>query len=86
MSTTYYWYNIYNKDTFVEDGIPSRELDLELEAIGQKTILLTVGNKISVVIDDVILSLELNDKNPFEFEDHAVYIDEDNEIWLGFAS
>ena len=33
--------------------------------------------------DDVFLTMDLNDKNPFTFENKAVYVDGNNDIWLG---
>jgi hypothetical protein len=77
------WYNIINKDDFLALDLPSKEITVFLTGIGQRTILITSGEKVSVLYNDVFLSLELNGKNPFEFDGHAVYLDSNNDIWLG---
>lgn len=82
----YDWYKIINLATFDGLNIPSRELTLELEGIGEKTIRVTKGNLISILYEGIFLSAHLNEKNPFEFEDHAIYVDGDDDIWLGIKA
>lgn len=79
------WYNIYNKTDFEDANLVSRELTKTLGELGEKTILLTKGNGIGITIDGVFLVLELNDKNPFKSGDWLAYVDEDDEIWLGYV-
>lgn len=76
-------YKIINLDDFEALDIPSRTLTLLLSGLGEKEVLITKGNLVSIVYDDVFLSLNLNDKNPFEFEDYAAFLDPNNDIWLG---
>jgi hypothetical protein len=77
------WYKIFNKTEFDAEGLVSKEYEVIFENIGLKTILVTQGNRLSVLIDDVFLSINLNDKNPFSFESRAVYLDDNNDVWVG---
>jgi hypothetical protein len=81
---SYDWYNVYNKATFEAEDLVSKELTLDLDGRGVKEVLLTKGDGISVTVDDVFLMVNLNDRNPFEMDQMAVYLDEDDEIWVGF--
>lgn len=85
-SIVYDWYGIYNLDEFEALELPSLDVELYLEDIGLKSILISKGNLVSILYNGILLSVELNEKNPFEFEDHAVYLDEDNNIWLGIKN
>lgn len=81
---TYDWFNIYNKTIFLAEGIPSKKLEYEFEGYDIKTIVLTNGNAIGVIIEDVFLAVGMNDKDPFEFEDYAVTLDPaTQDIWVG---
>lgn len=80
---TFDWYKIINKTEFEATGLVSRKLDLFLEGIGQKTVLVTVGNYFSFTVDDVMLSLNMSGENPFIFEDRAIYIDENDDVFYG---
>ena len=77
------WYKIFNNAAFLATGLVSRTYTVDLQGIGQKEILATRGNLTSIVYDDVMLSINLNSKNPFIFENRAVYMDESNDVWLG---
>lgn len=79
----YAWFNLYNKLVFEAEGIPSKSLTYDFTDYEVKTVLITKGNTIGILIDDVFLSIGLNDKNPFEFDGYACYIDENNDIFVG---
>lgn len=81
---SYTWFKIFNKDEFEALDIPSKQYEMELQDKGLKTILVTKGNLISVLIDDVLLSLNLNDKNPFEFEGMALYLKSNGDVFVGY--
>ncbi len=94
MNFTYY--KITNYNDFVDLDIPSKEFTVELESIGLKTILITKGINVGMLYEGVFLTLNLNDKNPFIFEEQetfgdentdrwhqAIWIDSENDIWLG---
>ncbi len=87
MSTTIYdQYKLFNLDEFEATEFVSRTLSVFLGDLGLKSILVTKGNLVSVLYDGVFLSLNLNDKNPFEFEDRAIFLDPDNDVWLGIKA
>lgn len=79
----YDWYKIFNKTEFDDAGFVSQKYQFFLVGVGLKDVLVTQGNLLSVTIDDVMLSLSLNSKNPFELNDRAVYIDENQDVWWG---
>lgn len=80
----YNWFNIFNKTDFEALGLPSREYTFNLQGIGLKTILATKGEGVSVLVDGVFLKINLNDRNPFKMDSRAVYLDADNNVWVGF--
>jgi hypothetical protein len=77
------WFNLFNKAQFLETGLPSRTLKFILEGIGEKEILVTVGNEVSILYEGVFLPVGFFDKNPFVREGFAVWEDENENIWLG---
>jgi hypothetical protein len=77
------WYALFNLDEFEALNLTSKEVTLFFEGQGEETVLITKGNLISVLFRGVMLSLNLNDKNPFVFEDHSIYIDSNDDVWLG---
>lgn len=79
----YNWFRIFNKIEFDNTGLVSRTITPNLSGIGTVTILITNGLKTGITYNDVFLSLGLNDENPFEFEDYAIYIDEISDVYLG---
>jgi hypothetical protein len=82
----YDWYKTFNKTEFENTGLVSREYIYEFVGVGEKTILATRGENTSVLFDDVFMCINLNDTNPFEFEDRAVYVDENDDVWVGILS
>lgn len=81
----YNWYLIFNKTEFEALDLVSKVYRLDLEDIGEKDILVTKGVAIGMTYEGIFLSLELNEKNPFEFEDHAIYINDEDDVFLGVA-
>jgi hypothetical protein len=77
------WYKIINKVEFEAEDLPSREVQVVLEGIGQKTILVTKGILISLVYDGVMLSPGLGDENPFYFGGYAAYLAASDDVYLG---
>lgn len=80
------WYQIINRAEFEASGLVSKEVEAIFEGIGQKTVLVTRGNYVSIVIDGVMLSVGMAGQNPFLFGGHAVYLDQNDDIWLGVAT
>lgn len=82
----YTWFRIFNLQEFLDADLPSKTYTLNLQGIGKKEILVTHGNGVGITYDSVFLLLELNERNPFEFEDRAVYLDKNtNDVYLGIA-
>ena len=79
----YEWFKIFNKTEFEALNLISKEYTYNFEGIGNKTILVTKGNVLSVLFDDIFMSVNLNDNNPFEMDDRAVYLDANNDVWVG---
>ena len=82
---TYNWYYIINADEFEATGLVSQELDLELENIGPKTVLVTMGAMLGITYEGVFLPLEMNGENPFEFDGHAIQVHDNGNVFLGIA-
>ena len=79
----YTWYKIFNKDDFDALGLPSVEYTVIFEGIGEKTIVAFQGNRLSVLFDDIFLTVNLNSNNPFELDSRGVYIDANNDVYVG---
>ena len=79
----YIWYCIFNLQTFEETGLYSRTITLNLDGLGLKDILITKANLTSITYEGVMLPIEMNNHNPFEFDGYAVYIDDVDDVWLG---
>lgn len=79
----YNWFKIFNLTDFNALDLTSKEYVLNLEGIGQKSILVTKGKTVSLTYEGIMLAIELNNKNPFEFDDHAIYLDDSNDVYLG---
>lgn len=77
------WYRLFNRADFVATGLTSYEFQVDLVGIGLRSILVTKGNLVSILIEDVFLSIGLNDKNPFRYGERAVFLDENDDVWLG---
>lgn len=80
------WYKIINKADFLAAELVSKEIEVFLEGVGLRTIVVTKGNLISLVYNGKFLSLGVTEDNPFIFDGHAVYLDENNDIWLGIQT
>ena len=83
METIYTWFKIFNKVEFEALGLVSKTYTWDLEGIGLKDILVTKGEGIGMLYDGVFLPLQLNDLNPFALDHRAIYIDANNDVYLG---
>ncbi len=81
--TSYNWYYILNRDEFEALGLISKTYVVNLAAVGQVTVVVTKGNFLGLTYNGVFLPLNLHDENPFTFDSHGVYIDSNNNVWLG---
>lgn len=81
----YFFYRIFNLAEFQALDLVSKTYTIELEDIGLKDILVTKGNLVSITYEGVLLSLNLNGANPFEFDDHAIVLLDDGYVYLGIS-
>lgn len=79
----YDWYQIFNLPAFLATGLVSKEYEVYLTGLGLKNIIVTKGNYVGLVVDDIFLCLDMNDKSPFEFDGFAIYKDEDDNVFYG---
>lgn len=77
------WYLICNAAEFLATGLTSRSYDLLLAGIGQRSVLVTRGELVGLVYEGIFLVPRLAGINPMELDDHAAYIDADENLWLG---
>lgn len=80
---TFDWYKIFNLQEFEDTGLVSREYTLELEGLGEKTILVTKGNAVGVLFEGVYMALELNGENPVAMDGYGVFLDEAGDVHVG---
>ena len=79
------WVNIINLNTFEAMGIPDFTFSADLEDFGVQSYRLLVGIATSVIVDGLILTPTMNGKNSFNKESRSAYIDENNNLWVGYA-
>lgn len=80
------WYNLFSKPDFEATGLVQRIINASLNEIGDKEIIISKGNLLTVLYDGVLLPVNFQDQNPFTPDDtHYVYIDDDQNVWLGVA-
>jgi hypothetical protein len=77
-------YLIFNKTEFEALGLTSKTYTYNLDGIGERDILVTSGVALGITYEGVFLPLQLNGENPFYFEDHAIFIEEETQnVYLG---
>ncbi len=81
--TNYQWYRIFNLAEFEALALPSFTYTLALEDRGQFDILVTKGNLVSIIFEGVMIPVNFNSKNPFEFDGHASYLMDNGDVYLG---
>ena len=80
------WYKIFNLTEFTALDLVSKNYSLVLSEIGQAEILVTKGNYTSMLYEGVFLPINLNNNNPFIFDDFAIYLDvPSQDVYLGVA-
>lgn len=79
----YDWYNVFSKTEFEATGLVARTYTFELEGVGQKDILVTKGNTVAMQYEDAFLPVSFLGRNPYEQGAYAVYIDSDQNVYLG---
>lgn len=77
------WFQIFNRQAFLDADLPSREYEVFISGVGQKTVLATKGIGVGLLYEGIFLMIGLNEKNPFRMENYACYVDENDDVWLG---
>lgn len=77
------WFRLFNATEFDDLDLVSKEYTVNLDGVGEKKFLVTRGDLISILYDDVLLSLNMNDQNPFYFEGLAVFVNEVDDVFIG---
>lgn len=80
------WFPIFIRQDFIDTGLVSQELSLDFGDLGTQSLLVTKGNLIGVLYNEVFLCLELNGENPMSFEDQLLWVDDDDQVWLGIPA
>lgn len=84
------WYLLFNLTSFLATGVVSKLYTVYLEGIGEKTILVTRGNEVSIVYEDVLLPVNYEGENPFIREGtathYAVYVDTEQNVFIGIEA
>lgn len=83
---TFNWYKIINREDFEDSGLVSKELEVLLEGVGVVDVMVTKGRFYSLIYNGVILSLGVTEANPFIFDGYAVYLDANQDMWLGIEA
>jgi len=79
----YTWFKIFNITEFNALDLISKTYTFILEGVGQKDVLVTKGVTYGMTYEGVFLSLNMIDRNPFEFDGYAIYVDADQNVYLG---
>lgn len=79
----YLFYRIFNLAEFEALDLVSKTYTIEFTDLGLQSFLVTKGNLISITYNGVMVSLNLNDHKPFEFEGYAIVQLDDGYVYLG---
>lgn len=80
----YDWFFIVNRTEFNNLGLTSRSYEFDFAGYGLKTVVAYRGVGFGLVVDDVYLRLNLNNRNAFFFDDYGILFTENNDVYLGF--
>jgi hypothetical protein len=80
----YDWYKLFNKTEWLASGLVQRSVLVQLEDRGRVQYSISQGNTTAVLYGDAFLPAELLAYNPYVQETVAVYLDANNDVWLGF--
>lgn len=83
----YTWFKIFNTDDFADGILPSKTYTQFLDGVGQKDVLVTKANYFGMTYEGVFLAVQMGDKNPYEMDGFAAYINEaTGDVYLGIAN
>lgn len=79
----YDWFKLFSLPEFLATGLISRQLLVHLEGVGVVTILVSLGNTVSLYYEDAFLPVNFLGNNPYSQGQYAVYLDENDDVWFG---
>jgi len=77
------WFRLFRLPNFDDLGLTSTQISVALEGYGLHDILICKGNETSILYEGVFLTINMNGKNAFRLDDNAVYLDSNDDVWLG---
>ncbi len=80
------WFNIINYDDFTAEDLVSKKLEFDMGSLGVREILVTKGETVGILFDGVFISTFLNNTNPSAFSNLLVFVDDNDDIWLGVVT
>lgn len=80
------WYKIFNLNDFDKLSVPDYAFEIELEDKGVQSFRICKGFLYSVIVDGIYLTPFLNDMNGFNKNERSAYIDEERNLWVGYAA
>lgn len=84
--TSVKWYNVGNKEEFLNKDIPQEVKTIDLEDLGEKEVVFINGINFSVIFNGRMMTPDLNGRNPFDAVDNTCYVDNlTGEVWVGYA-
>ena len=79
---TYTGYFIFNQAEFELLALGSKTYTVNLPDLGEKDILVTKGNLLSITFEGVLLPAGLNDKNQFTKDGYGISLDDNGDVYL----
>ena len=78
------WFKIFNVSDF-DSGLISKNYTVELEGYGEKVILVSKANILSVTFDGVMISpdMSLNENNYHYRDERAVFLKDNGDVFIG---
>lgn len=80
------WYKVFNLNNFDKLSVPDYVFEIELEDKGVQSFRICKGFLYSVIVDRIYLTPFLNDINGFNKNERSAYIDEERNLWVGYAA
>lgn len=80
---TFRWYKIFNIEEFSALELISKTYTFFLEGVGQKDILVTVGETVGITYEGVFLPVTIETKNPYIRDGFASYKHTNGDVYLG---
>lgn len=80
------WYKVFNLNNFDKLSVPDYVFEIELEDKGIQSFRICKGFLYSVIVDGIYLTPFLNDINGFNKNERSAYIDEERNLWVGYAA